>query len=68
MLVLSRKKLEKVWVGRGVRITVVEIGKGKVRIGIDAPEDVNVAREELIPEEDLRKMEHDLEEAKRRRR
>lgn len=48
MLVLSRKLGEKIYVGENVCITVVDIDRGKVRIGIEAPRDVPIYREELI--------------------
>ncbi len=48
MLVLSRKVNEKFFVGPDVRITVVDIRGGKIRIGIEAPKDVEVLREELV--------------------
>lgn len=65
MLVLSRKRMERIWVGRGVRITVVDVGKGKVRVGIDAPADTSIVREELLSDEDLAERERDLLEAGR---
>lgn len=47
MLVLSRKVGEKFWIGDHIAITVVRISGGGVRIGIEAPEDLSVVREEL---------------------
>lgn len=47
MLVLSRKTDEKIIIGDSITITVVAIGDGKVRLGIDAPKDVPVHREEV---------------------
>jgi len=47
MLVLSRCKDEVIVIGENIRITVVEIRPGKVRIGIDAPRDVPVHRLEV---------------------
>lgn len=48
MLVLSRRIDERILIGDDVRITVVSIRGNKVRIGIEAPDQVNVYREELI--------------------
>ena len=48
MLVLSRKVGERVLVGDKVVITVVRIGPNAVRLGIEAPKDMNIVREELI--------------------
>ncbi len=47
MLVLSRKVGEKIWIGEQIAITVVRISGGGVRIGIDAPPELPVVREEL---------------------
>ena len=47
MLVLSRKVGERVLVGDNVVITVVRIGPNAVRLGIEAPKDMNIVREEL---------------------
>lgn len=48
MLVLSRKVDERIIIGENIRLTVVSIRGNKVRIGIEAPENVSVFREELI--------------------
>ena len=47
MLVLSRKLGQGFRVGNGVRITVVKIDNNAVRIGIEAPEDVPIRRQEI---------------------
>ena len=47
MLVLSRKPGEKIHIGAGITITVIEINGGKIRLGIDAPKDVPIFRAEL---------------------
>lgn len=52
MLVLSRKLGEKIYIGDGpgrICITVVDIDRGKIRLGIDAPREVPVFREEVLP-------------------
>jgi len=48
MLVLSRKIGERVLVGDRIRITVVRISGGGVRLGIEAPSDVPIVREEVV--------------------
>lgn len=48
MLVLSRKPGERLLIGNDVVITVVRIGPNAVRLGIDAPGDMNIVREELV--------------------
>lgn len=47
MLVLSRKKNEKLLIGHDVKITVVEIFPDRVRLGVEAPDQVRVVRAEL---------------------
>lgn len=47
MLVLSRKPTERILIGDEIVITVVRIGPHNVRIGVDAPRDMNIVREEL---------------------
>ncbi len=49
MLVLTRMLGERIIIGDDVVITVVDIGRGKVRLGIEAPKQVPVYREELLP-------------------
>ena len=47
MLVLTRRPGESIVVGEDIVITVIEIKGGQVRIGIDAPRNVDVYREEI---------------------
>ena len=47
MLVLSRKPGERILIGDQIAVTVVRIAPGVVRIGIDAPENLPIVREEL---------------------
>ena len=47
MLVLTRKKSEMIRIGDNVVIKVISCGNGKVKIGIEAPNDVRVIRAEL---------------------
>jgi carbon storage regulator len=51
MLVLSRKVLERIHIGDSIVLTVVQVKCGVVRLGIEAPTDVNIAREELVVSE-----------------
>jgi carbon storage regulator len=52
MLVLSRKLGEKIFINDNICITVVDIDRGKIRLGIEAPRDVPIFRQELIPGHD----------------
>lgn len=47
MLVLSRQRDESIIIGDNIRLIVVDIRGDKVRLGIDAPDDVTVHREEV---------------------
>ena len=49
MLVLSRKQSQKIKLGDSIVITVVRVSGDKVRLGIEAPADLLVLREELVP-------------------
>ena len=48
MLVLTRNKGETIYVGDNIRLTVVDIKDGKVRLGIEAPKEVPVHRQEVF--------------------
>ena len=48
MLVLSRKLNETILIGDNIRVTLLGIDGDKIKIGVDAPRDVKVFREELI--------------------
>jgi carbon storage regulator len=47
MLVLTRKPGEKLYIGEGIIVTVLSAPGGRVRLGIEAPDDVPIVREEL---------------------
>ena len=48
MLVLSRKVGEKIRIGSDISITVVKVGNNGVRLGVEAPFNLPVMREELM--------------------
>jgi carbon storage regulator len=48
MLVLTRKKNETIIIGDIIKVTLLEADKGKARIGIEAPMEVNIRRSELV--------------------
>ena len=50
MLVLSRKLGEKIYINDNICITVVDIDRGKIRLGIEAPRNVPIFRQELVGE------------------
>ena len=49
MLVLSRKQSERIRLGKDIVVTVVRVAGDKVRLGIEAPSDMVVLRDELEP-------------------
>lgn len=51
MLVLSRKPGETIRIGNDITIMVVRIGPNTVRIGIEAPREMDIVREELTDAE-----------------
>ena len=48
MLVLTRKPGEGIIIGDDIRVTIVELKGGGVRIGIDAPREIKVHRQEVF--------------------
>jgi len=54
MLVLSRKLGEKIVIGDNIVVTVVKIDRNQIRIGIEAPHDVPVYREEIAPQRTIK--------------
>ena len=48
MLVLSRKQGESIRIADNITVTIVELGRGRVRIGVSAPANVPVHRAELL--------------------
>ncbi len=56
MLILSRRKDESIIIDGNIEVKILEIGDGKVQIGIEAPQDIDIFREELyksIQEENI---------------
>ena len=48
MLCLTRKVNESIFVGSKIKIKIVKIHNGRVQLGIEAPQDVTVNREEVF--------------------
>jgi len=53
MLVLTRKKGETIAIGDNIQIQVLSVKGGQVRIGVDAPKEIRVNREERQEKSDL---------------
>lgn len=50
MLIITRKKGESIMIGDDIEITISKIDDGSVKIGIEAPKNVNILRKELYEE------------------
>ena len=48
MLVLTRKKNERIMIGDNITLTIVEIRGDRVRLGVEAPNEIPVNREEVL--------------------
>ena len=50
LLILGRKIGERVRIGNDIYVTVLEASnpKGQIKLGFEAPDDINIVREELI--------------------
>jgi carbon storage regulator len=48
MLVLARKETERIFIGKTIVVTVVKIQGNVVRLGIEAPPEIDIRREELL--------------------
>jgi carbon storage regulator len=57
MLVLTRKVGERIYIGDGITVTVLELKGTRVRLGVDAPGDVRIVRSELVEFADDRRSE-----------
>jgi len=47
MLVLSRKVGEKILIGDNISVTIVRVAQGTVRVGVEAPQELPIIREEI---------------------
>lgn len=66
MLILSRRLDEVICIGEHIKIKVVDFRPGMVRLGVEAPDNVVIMRQELLPENkmDLRPLHLDRRESK----
>jgi carbon storage regulator len=63
MLVLSRKESQRLRLGDSIVVTIVRVSGDKVRLGIEAPPDVLVLRDELQPHRPSSREEEKIEKA-----
>jgi carbon storage regulator len=61
VLVLTRKPGEKIVIGTGITLTVVQIQSDRIRVGLEAPDQVRILRGELIDRDELPEADPDLE-------
>lgn len=57
MLVITRKVGERLLIGDGVAVTVIKVAGGGVRLGIEAPPEMAITREELAEQMDAERNE-----------
>lgn len=50
MLCLTRKRFQRILIDRDIRLTVLDVDRGKVRLGVEAPRGMPIWREECVPE------------------
>ena len=50
MLILARKKNESIHIGDDIVITIVDVAGENIKIGIDAPKNIQIFRSELLKE------------------
>lgn len=50
MLVLNRKKGQSIFIGDNIRITVIDVQGDHIKIGVDAPREISVHRQEIYDE------------------
>ena len=51
MLILTRRKEESIIIDGNIKITVLGVDRGHVKLGFEAPAEVNIVREELLEKE-----------------
>jgi carbon storage regulator len=47
MLILTRDRNQTLYIGDDIKVTVLRVSYGRVYLGIDAPDDITILREEL---------------------
>lgn len=67
MLVISQKKGEKLHIGRDITVTVVDIKANKVRLGIEAPNELTILRDQLYAQSQEQEHEQAQERSRQQR-
>ena len=67
MLVISQKKGEKLHIGRDITVTVVDIKSNKVRLGIEAPSELTILRDQLYAQSQEQEHEQAQERSRQQR-
>ena len=67
MLVISPKKGEKLHIGRDITVTVVDIKANKVRLGIEAPSELTILRDQLYAQSQEQEHEQAQERSRQQR-
>jgi len=53
MLVLTRKSQQEIVIGDNIRLTILDIRGGRVKLGVVAPDNVDIRRKEIAAHEPL---------------
>ncbi len=61
MLVLTRKIGEQIVIADTIRVSVIEVGPGRVKIGIDAPREITIDRAEIHEKKHIEPIGHFVE-------
>lgn len=61
MLILTRKTNERIFIGDDVVLVVLGIENNRVKLGIDAPSEVTILREEIVADATKRKTDTNIE-------
>lgn len=51
MLIITRNPGESIYIGQDIYLTVLSIHRGVVKFGIDAPKEIEIYREEIVPKD-----------------
>lgn len=60
MLILTRKANERVFIGDGISLVVLSIENNRIKLGIEAPADTPILREEIVDDETITRIDANL--------
>jgi len=60
MLILTRRANERLFIGDGISLVVLSIDNNRVKLGIEAPSDIPILREEIVDDVTMHKIDANL--------